>query len=101
MLHSSKPHSSCSRAAGAVLISNAARDAILARSFNNDDVLASFEGPIFQIHGERDRIRLPSAALRPNPLFRNGRTEIWPDCGHAPFLDEPERFAAALVEFAP
>jgi pimeloyl-ACP methyl ester carboxylesterase len=85
----------------AVLISNAARDAILARSFDNDDVLASFEGPILQIHGERDRIRLPSAALRRNPLFRNGRTEIWPDCGHAPFLDEPERFAAALVEFAP
>jgi non-heme chloroperoxidase len=84
----------------AVLVSNAARDAILARSFDNDDVLASFDGPILQIHGERDRIRLPSAALRRNPLFRNGRTEIWPDCGHAPFLDEPERFAAALVEFA-
>lgn len=95
------PHDEFLAAVGdAVLISQAARDAILARSFDNDDVLASFEGPILQIHGGRDRIRLSSAALRRNPLFRNGRTEIWADSGHAPFVDEPERFAATLIEFA-
>ncbi len=73
--------------------------AVASRRYQNDDVLRSFDGPILQIHGAKDRIRLVHAAERRTPLFRHGRTEIWPDAGHAPFLDDPGRFTRTLSKF--
>ncbi len=49
--------------------------------------------------GVRDRIRLVHAAERRTALFHHGATEIWPAVGHAPFLDEPERFTNSLDAF--
>ena len=72
---------------------------VATRRYQNDDVLRSFDGPILQIHGAKDRIRLLHAAERRTALFRHGRTEIWPDAGHAPFLDDPERFDRTLDAF--
>ncbi|HEV3321894.1 MAG TPA: alpha/beta hydrolase [Solirubrobacteraceae bacterium] len=72
---------------------------VASRRYQNDDVLRAFAGPILQIHGAKDRIRLVHAAERRTPLFRHGRTEIWPDTGHAPFLDDPERFDRTLDAF--
>jgi non-heme chloroperoxidase len=72
---------------------------VASRRYQNDDVLRSFDGPILQIHGAKDRIRLVHAAERRTPLFRHGRTEIWSDAGHAPFLDDPKRFDQTLYTF--
>jgi pimeloyl-ACP methyl ester carboxylesterase len=72
---------------------------VASRRYQNDDVLRSFAGPILQIHGAKDRIRLVHAAERRTPLFRHGRTEIWPDAGHAPFFEDPERFNRTLDRF--
>jgi non-heme chloroperoxidase len=77
----------------------AAMLAVATRRYQNDDVLRAFRGPILQIHGERDRIRLVHAAERRTALFHDGATEIWPATGHAPFLDEPARFTDSLDAF--
>jgi non-heme chloroperoxidase len=60
----------------------------------------SIEVQVRITHGEEDTIVLPEAARMHVDLFSNARTSLYPESGHAPFLETPSRFNRDLREFA-
>jgi pimeloyl-[acyl-carrier protein] methyl ester esterase len=52
--------------------------------------------PIAVLHGEADTICPVGGARRLVGGLTNGTLEVWPDAGHAPFVAQPDRFAAWL-----
>jgi non-heme chloroperoxidase len=83
----------------ALAVAPSAARGVAARRYQNDDVLGAYTGPVLQIHGEQDRLRLPRATTRRESVLRDGTTEIWQDAGHASFLDDPGRFNETLARF--
>jgi pimeloyl-ACP methyl ester carboxylesterase len=60
--------------------------------------LPAYEGPFLLIHGESDP--LPVAASRATAaLVPHAVVETIEDCGHFPWLERPERFAAVVRAF--
>jgi pimeloyl-[acyl-carrier protein] methyl ester esterase len=55
--------------------------------------------PTLIIHGDRDRICLPGAALFLRERLSNAKLLILKGCGHAPFLTSPLQFRKGLTEF--
>ncbi|MFF1339949.1 alpha/beta fold hydrolase [Streptomyces sp. NPDC058290] len=61
--------------------------------------LAGLDAPVLVLAGEFD-VSLPqSAAAEYAALFPHARLLVQPGAGHAPWLDDPERFLAATTEF--
>ncbi|MCL2892025.1 alpha/beta fold hydrolase [Brenneria tiliae] len=57
--------------------------------------------PLLFIYGEKDQLVNPEASLaRALSVNREIRSALYPDSGHAPFLEEPERFNRDLAAFA-
>jgi len=63
------------------------------------DRLRTVEAPVLVVAGRQDL----STGLEPvralASLFRNGRIEEVDDCGHFPWVEQPEAFRAAVVPF--
>jgi non-heme chloroperoxidase len=77
------------------------RRALSARRLWNDDVLGRMHRPALVVHGERDAIALVDATARIHAaLLPNGRLSLYPNTGHAPHLEDPERFNRELRELA-
>jgi pimeloyl-[acyl-carrier protein] methyl ester esterase len=55
--------------------------------------------PTLIIHGEEDQIAPVESARYLNEKIPGSEIEIFPDCGHAPFLDYPEKFNSRVKEF--
>jgi pimeloyl-ACP methyl ester carboxylesterase len=55
--------------------------------------------PILILWGERDPLIPVSHARRAHDITPGSRLEIFPGAGHYPHLEDPERFAATLVDF--
>ena len=55
--------------------------------------------PTLIIWGAKDPLIPVSHALHSHALLPGSRLEIFPDAGHFPYRDEPERFAAVLLDF--
>jgi pimeloyl-ACP methyl ester carboxylesterase len=55
--------------------------------------------PTLVVWGERDSIIPPSHAEAAHEAMPGSRLELFPDAGHMPHDDDPERFARILVEF--
>jgi non-heme chloroperoxidase len=83
----------------AMMVPPAVRLAMFSRVLDNDDVLGRIRVPAMVIHGAADRIvrlrasehnaaKIPGAALR-----------TFDGLGHAPFLEDPQRFNSDLAEF--
>ncbi|MFF0214998.1 alpha/beta fold hydrolase [Streptomyces vinaceus] len=61
--------------------------------------LARLDAPVLVLAGGFD-VSLPhSAAAEYAALFPRGRLVVQPGAGHAPWLDDPERFTAAVTDF--
>ena len=57
--------------------------------------------PALVSHGQRDAIALVDATARVHAaLLPNARLSLYPDAGHAPYLEDPERFNRELRELA-
>ena len=54
--------------------------------------------PVLLLHGENDMITHPSAAKWMNQQLKNSRLVLFPKCGHAPFITDPERFVGCINE---
>lgn len=54
--------------------------------------------PVLLMHGENDMITHPSAAKWMNQELENARLVLFPKCGHAPFITDPERFVGCINE---
>ncbi|MBS2027703.1 MAG: alpha/beta fold hydrolase [Deltaproteobacteria bacterium] len=64
------------------------------------DKLYLAEGlPTLIIWGERDPLIPMRHGQRSHDLMLGSRLEIFPGAGHYPYLDDPERFAAILLDF--
>lgn len=75
------------------------RQAMFSRNFDNADVLGEVSVPALLVQGEADRIVRPRAAEVLADLVPGARLLSLDGVGHAPFLEDPERFDAALAEF--
>jgi pimeloyl-ACP methyl ester carboxylesterase len=65
-----------------------------------EDKLYLSEGmPTMIVWGERDPLIPVTHAIRVHELIPASRLEIFPGAGHYPYLDDPERFAALLLDF--
>ena len=56
--------------------------------------------PTLVVHGANDRVTPPAAAAWLAQRLPHARLELFEDAAHAPFLSDPQRFAALLVAFA-
>jgi pimeloyl-ACP methyl ester carboxylesterase len=66
---------------------------------DNDDLLGRLALPGLVVHGARDRITLPTMAEHNARLWPGARLALYPDVGHSPFLEAPERFDRDLAAF--
>ncbi len=55
--------------------------------------------PVLIVWGARDRLIPVSHGLSAHELIAGSRMEVFPEAGHYPFLDDPERFAHVLLDF--
>jgi non-heme chloroperoxidase len=75
------------------------RQALLARNLNNDSVIAKIRQPMLLTYGQQDRIALPAMCTHMAALAKNAEVSSYPNVGHAPFWEAPERFNRELREF--
>lgn len=73
---------------------------LLAREVAYDDLLPEIESPVLITHGEEDELILPGVARRICEAIPNARTSFYPEVGHAPVMEDSERFNRELREFA-
>jgi pimeloyl-ACP methyl ester carboxylesterase len=75
------------------------RHGLLSRQFHHDDVIRGLDVPLQLTHGEMDRIVLPSMAQHHAGLQPAAMVSWYPDVGHAPFWEAPERYNAEVAAF--
>jgi 3-oxoadipate enol-lactonase len=61
--------------------------------------LGRIEAPTLVVHGTNDAVVDPRNADLLAEHIPDARVELLPGCGHLPFWEEPERFAALVKEF--
>ncbi len=85
--------------AGAMMVPPEVRQAMFNRELDNDDALASIGVPTLVIHGRDDRIVRVRAAEHIAATVPGSKLLLYDGLGHAPFIDDPERFDRDLREF--
>jgi pimeloyl-ACP methyl ester carboxylesterase len=75
------------------------RTALHSRTVTHDDDLRAVDVPALVSHGEADGVVLPSAAEEHAELLPDAELSWYPDAGHSPFFEAPERFNRELREF--
>ena len=75
------------------------RQGLLSRNLDHDPVLATMRKPALLSYGERDQLLAPSMCRHIAGLLKHAQTTIYPDSGHAPFWEAPERFNRELRHF--
>jgi pimeloyl-[acyl-carrier protein] methyl ester esterase len=63
------------------------------------DILRRLEVPFLAIVGGKDQLVTPDVVRQAARLAPRGRAEEFADCGHAPFLEDPERYERLVLEF--
>jgi pimeloyl-ACP methyl ester carboxylesterase len=64
-----------------------------------DKLYLASDLPMLIVWGRRDPLIPVAHAYRAHQVTPNSRLEIFPSAGHYPYLDEPEHFAAVLLDF--
>lgn len=76
------------------------RRGLISRTVSNDDLLAKINKPVLITHGLKDRILLVTSSLRASKIIPNSSLSLYPDAGHTPFMEAPDRFNMELRLFA-
>ncbi|MGH8516284.1 MAG: alpha/beta fold hydrolase [Panacagrimonas sp.] len=63
------------------------------------DMLRRLQAPFLAIVGGKDPLVLPEVVREAARLAPRGRAEEFADCGHAPHLEDPERYAEVVLTF--
>jgi pimeloyl-ACP methyl ester carboxylesterase len=63
------------------------------------DQLSHLKAPTLVVWGARDRVLPYSQGQEAAARLPEGTLELVPDCGHAPHVEQPERFVSGLGEF--
>jgi non-heme chloroperoxidase len=61
--------------------------------------LSALELPVLTLHGRQDAFVAYSGAEAAQELWGNSRLVEFPECGHAPFLEDRDRYLAELLDF--
>jgi len=61
--------------------------------------MAALTAPVLLVAGEHDVALPPEPAAAYAGLFRRGELAVQPGAGHAPWLDDPERFVGTVAAF--
>lgn len=83
----------------AMLVPSEARAAMFSRLLDNSDIAADMTIPALLIHGESDQVVDPQASSDMAALIDDSALLTYPETGHAPFLETPERFDSDLSAF--
>jgi pimeloyl-ACP methyl ester carboxylesterase len=75
------------------------RQGLFSRTIENDGILAQIKKPVLITHGEKDAIVLLEMAKYHESKISHAHVSYYPDVGHAPFLENPERFNAEIRSF--
>jgi non-heme chloroperoxidase len=73
---------------------------VLSRQIDSDDVLSRMTVPVLVTHGDQDTVVLPSMAEHVLDTCPTAEASWYEGIGHAPFLEDPERFNRDLADFA-
>jgi pimeloyl-ACP methyl ester carboxylesterase len=73
---------------GFINVSGAGLDKALAKS-----------GPMLVTYGAKDLLFQPTMSTRMQALNQEAQISLYPESGHAPFYDEPDRFNRELAAF--
>lgn len=76
------------------------REGLFSRKLENDDLLPRLRTPVLITHGAKDAIVLPAAARQHAAAIRHAKLSLYPNVGHAPFWENPQRFNRELRAFA-
>jgi non-heme chloroperoxidase len=66
---------------------------------DNTDLAAKTTVPVLVSHGTKDLIVNYEGATRILDILPNGTLSKYENIGHAPFMEDPERFNRELTEF--
>ena len=69
------------------------------REINSDDVLSSLTIPVLVTQGREDIVVFPTMAEHILSICPTATPSWYEEIGHAPFLEDPERFNRELAEF--
>lgn len=83
-----------------MMVPPAVRVALFNRPAEYDALLAALDVPALVVHGMQDEVIAPAMAARIAELVPGAQLDLYDATGHAPFLEAPERFNAALAAFA-
>jgi pimeloyl-ACP methyl ester carboxylesterase len=75
------------------------RSGLAGRPARYEGVLKSLRLPVLVSHGEKDRILATPMARFTAATVPGARLSLYPDSGHAPFWEEPDRYNHELTEF--
>lgn len=79
---------------------NAAKESLdILATVDQRDTLPHVDRPVLLVHGELDTICPASASAYMAERLPLARLEVFPGCGHAPFMTRPERFNELLRDF--
>jgi pimeloyl-ACP methyl ester carboxylesterase len=73
---------------------------LIQRELDFVPILESIEVPVLVTHGRSDTLVLPAMADLIREHCKTAQTSWYDGVGHAPFLEEPERFNRELARFA-
>jgi non-heme chloroperoxidase len=75
------------------------RLAMFSRELDNNDVLSATQLPALVIHGSKDRLVLLRSSELIASTVPNAELRVYDGIGHAPFLEDAERFNRDLAAF--
>lgn len=76
------------------------RKALFSRVIESGEVLQSIKKPVLITHGEEDEIVLVGVAKKYHEqMIPHAQTSYYPNVGHSPFLEDPERFNREMQAF--
>ena len=75
------------------------RQALLSRSFDNDDLLPTLQKPMLIVHGDRDPVVKPSVVDQHKASLPHAEVAMMPNAAHAPFWDDAPAFNGRLQTF--
>lgn len=76
------------------------REGLFSRTLENDDLLPKLRKPVLITHGARDAIVLPEAARQHARAIPHAKLSLYPNVGHASFVENAPRFNRELRAFA-
>jgi non-heme chloroperoxidase len=82
-----------------VLVPPHVRQALFARTIDNDDVMATLRKPVLLVHGNEDAAVQPLATEQHHALIPHAQVQLIPGIGHAPFWEDPRGFNDTMRRF--